>query len=120
MSATERGAPLSVTYKRASELASARLHVTGVNHLATLGVDQVLVNPEPKRHVGIEQQVSDSTTRHIGVLVCITVRELYECNCVERINLQLSDSVRGTRRNSDEHVVNECKVNESCVLVEQQ
>jgi len=100
MSATERGVPLSVTYKRASELTSSEVEAS-----STLSVNAVLVNPEPKRHVGIEQQVSDSTTRHIGVLVAVQVLELNEHYARDQVDLKLSDSVRGTRRNSDEHVM---------------
>jgi hypothetical protein len=95
MSATERGVPLSVTYIRQSSEAKAG---------STLSVNAVLVDPEPKRHVGIEQQVSDSTTRHIGVLVAVQVLELNEHNARDQVDLKLSDSVRGTRRNSDEHL----------------
>jgi hypothetical protein len=100
MSATERGAPLSVAYKRASELTSSEVEAS-----STLSVNAVLVNPETQRHVGIEQQVSDSTTRHIGVLVAVQVLELNEHYARDQVDLKLSDSVRGTRRNSDEHVM---------------
>ena len=59
----------------------------------SLGVDAVLVNPEPKRHVGIQEEVDDSTTRYLGVLVSISVLELNECNAINRINLKLNDKI---------------------------
>lgn len=70
----------------------------------SLGVDAVLVNPEAQAHVGIEQQVSDSTTANVGVLIGVPILELNECNTSKQVDLQLSNSVRGTRRNSDEHL----------------
>ena len=78
---------------------------------STLGVNAVVVNPEPKRHVGIEQQVSNSPTANVGVLISVPIGELNKHNAKDRRDLQHSYSVRGTRSNRDEHVVNECKVN---------
>ena len=117
MSATERGVPLSVTYKRASELASGTdeassstvLTVYGVEvevkALSTLRTDAVLVDPETKAHVAVEQQVSDSTARDVGVLISVTAGELDQHNAKCRADEQLSDGVRGTRSNVDEHVM---------------
>ena len=80
---------------------------------STLSVNAVLVNPEPKRHVGIEQQVHDSPAANVGVLILVAVLECNVGNTVERVNLQIRDSIRGTRSNVESrHVVN---VNVECV-----
>ncbi len=94
---------LSVTYKRASELASSEAQAS-----STLGSNTVLVNPEPKAHVRVEHQVSDSTAANVGVFVAVAVAELNKHNAKDRRDLQVSNSVRGTRLNVEEHV-NECK-----------
>ncbi len=104
--------PLSVTYKRASELASGVdvLTVDGgvriqTQRLSTLRTDAVLVDPEPKAHVRVEQQVADSTAANVGVLVSVAVGELDEHNTKHRADDELSHSVRGAGGDSDEHVL---------------
>jgi hypothetical protein len=92
----------SVTYRLASDERQAS---------NTLGVDAVLVNPETKAHVRIHEQVSDSTTANVSVLVAVAVVELNKCNAKDRRDLQVSNGVRGTTSDVEEHVVNECKVN---------
>ena len=80
-------------------------HEARVDDLGTLGVNQVLVNPEAKAHVRVEHEVDDCTTRDIAVLVCIAIGELAEHNAIERINEDLLDGSRGAVRQSDEHVM---------------
>ena len=77
----------------------------------TLGVDAVLVNPETKAHVRIHEQVSDSTTANVSVFVSIAVGKLNQCNAKDRRDLQVSNSVRGTTSDVEEHV-KQSKVNE--------
>ena len=98
MSATERGVPLSVTYKRASELASSEAQAG-----SPLRADAVLVNPEPKAHVRVEHEVSDSTTANASVFVAVAVGKLNEDNAKNRRDLKASNSVRGTRLDVEEH-----------------
>jgi hypothetical protein len=97
---------LSVTYKRASELASDQGQAG-----SPLRADAVLVNPETKAHVRIHEQVSDSTTANVSVLVAVAVVELNKCNTKDRRDLQVSNSVRGTTSDVEEHV-KQSKVNE--------
>ena len=69
----------------------------------------VVVNPEAKRHVRIAHQVKDSTTRDVGVLVAQTVGKLNKRNTKNRRHLNVSDSVRGTVEDAEEHEANcEC------------
>ena len=89
---------LSVTYKRASELASDEGQAS-----SPLRADAVLVNPEPKAHVRVEHQVSDSTTADVSILVAVAVGKLNQCNAKDRRDLQVSNSVRGTRLDVEEH-----------------
>ena len=85
---------------------------------SALSVNAVLVNPEPKRHVGIEQQVHDSPAANVGVLILVAVLECNVGNAVERVNLQIRDCIRGTRSDVESrHVVN-VKCKECYVLVE--
>ena len=105
MSATERGGPLSVTYKRASELASSEAQAS-----STLGSNAVLVDPETQAHVRVEQQVSDSTTANVGVLVAVAIGELNQDHAKNRRDLQSSDGIRGTTSDVEEHV-KQSKVN---------
>ena len=90
---------LSVTYKRASELASSEAQAS-----STLGSNAVLVNPETKAHVRIEQQVSDSTAANVSVLVAVAVAELNKHNTKDRRDLQCRDGIRGTTSDVEEHV----------------
>ena len=90
---------LSVTYKRASELASDQGQAG-----SPLRADAVLVNPEPKAHGRVEHQVSDSTTANASVLVSMTGGKLNENNAENRRDLQHGNSVRGARSNVEEHV----------------
>ena len=69
--------------------------------LNSCGVDDVIVNPETKRHVRIEFEVKDSTTRHVGVTLTQTVAELYVNTTKENVGDDVVDSVRSA---SDEHV----------------
>ena len=68
-----------------------------------LRANAVLVNPEPKAHVRVEHQVSDSTTANASVFVSIAVGKLNEDNAEDRRNLKASNSVRGTRLDVEEH-----------------
>jgi hypothetical protein len=90
---------LSVTYKRASELASDQGQAG-----SPLRADAVLVNPETQAHVRVEHEVSDSTTADASVFVSIAVGKLNEDNAENRRDLQVSNSVRGTRLDTEEHV----------------
>jgi len=89
---------------KAKRLANGR-HEARVNDLSTLGVNQVLVNPEAKAHVRVEHEIDDGTTRDVGVLVSVAIGEFAEHNTVERINEQLLNSSRGANWKSDEHVM---------------
>ena len=89
---------LSVTYKRASELASDESQAG-----SPLRADAVLVDPETKAHVRVEHQVSDSTAANASVFVSIAVGKLNENNAENRRNLKASNSVRGTRLDVEEH-----------------
>ena len=89
---------LSVTYKRASELASSEAQAS-----STLGVDAVLVNPETQAHVRVEHEVSDSTTANASVLVAVAVGKLNQDHAKNRRDLQSSDCIRGTRLDVEEH-----------------
>jgi len=91
---------LSVTYKRASELASSEAQAS-----STLGSNAVLIDPEPKAHVRVEQQVSDSTAANVGVLVAVAVGKLNQDNAKNRRDHEASNSVRGTTSDREEHVV---------------
>ena len=64
-------------------------------------VDDVIVNPETKRHVRIEFEVEDSTTRHVGVTIPQTVAELDVNTSEEDVGDDVIDCVRSA---SDEHV----------------
>ena len=66
---------------------------------------QVVVDPEPKAHVWIEQQVQDGTTRYTSVFVdaAFAVRNLN--NSTQRVDDHALNAVRCTARNVDEHVV---------------
>ena len=89
---------LSVTYKRASELASDQGQAG-----SPLRADAVLVNPETKAHVRVEHEVSDSPTANVSILVAVAVGKLNEDNAEDRRNLKASNSVRGTRLDVEEH-----------------
>ena len=71
--------------------------------MSTLRTDAVLVNPETKAHVRVEQQVGDSTAANVGVLVSMTRGELHEHNAKHRADLKASNSVRGARLDVEEH-----------------
>ena len=116
MSATERGGPLSVTYKRASELASGA-DETGSTAVLTVGgveveilsqsascVLAVAVDPETQAHALVHEQVADSTAANVGVLVSIAVGILNEHNAKHRADEHLSNSSRSARGNVEEHV----------------
>ena len=89
---------LSVTYKRASELASDQGQAG-----SPLRADAVLVNPETQAHVRVEHQVSDSATADASIFVTVAVGKLNEDNAEDRRNLKASNSVRGTRLDVEEH-----------------
>ena len=89
---------------KAKRLADRR-HEARVDDLSTLGVNQVLVNPEAKAHVRVEHEVDDGTTRDVGVLISKAIGEFAEHNTVDRINEQLLNSSRSANWKSDEHVM---------------
>ncbi len=72
---------------------------------------QVVVNPEAKAHVWVEQQVGNSTTRYVSVLVDVAFGVSHLNNSTQWIYDHALDAVRCTARNVDEHVVNEKQVN---------
>ena len=72
--------------------------------MSTLRTNAVVVNPEAEAHVRVEQQVSDSTTANVGVLVSMTRCKLNKHNAKDRRDLQECNSVRGTRLDTEEHV----------------
>jgi len=62
-------------------------------------IHKVLVNPEPERHVGLRDQVKDSTTRHIDVAVCIPILEVDTSSAANRINKQTTNGRRSAISN---------------------
>jgi len=65
----------------------------------TLGVDQVLINPETKAHVLIHEQVNDSTTRHIEVYIGVPILEDDTCSTTHGINQQTINGRRSAINN---------------------
>ena len=66
---------------------------------------QVVVDPEAKRHVGIEQQVQDCSTRYTSVFVDVALAVCNLNNSTHRFADHTLNAVRCTARNVDEHVV---------------
>ena len=66
---------------------------------------QVRIDPEPKAHVWIEQQVGNSTTRYTSVFVDVTFGVSNLNNSTQRVDDHTLNAVRCTARNVDEHVV---------------
>ena len=64
-------------------------------------VDDVIVHPETERHVRIALKVEDSTTRHVGVTIPVSVCKLDVNTPQQKIGNDVVDSVG---RTSDEHV----------------
>ena len=85
--------------------------------LSPLRADAVGVNPEPKAHVRVEQQVHDGTTRDVGVLISVAVGELNEHNAKGRRDLHEGNSVRGTRLDTEEHV-KQSNVNDGSMMTQ--
>ena len=66
---------------------------------------QVVVDPEAKRHVWIEQQVQDCSTRYTSVFVDVTFAVRNLNNSTQRVDDHTLNAVRCTARDVDEHVV---------------
>ena len=64
-------------------------------------IHQVLVNPEPKAHVGLCNQIEDSTTANVDVAVCIPILEVDTSSATNGINKQATDSGRSAIGNVD-------------------
>lgn len=79
-----------------------RCALTEQTSLAIEG-QQVAVDPEPKAHVGIEQQVDDSPARYTSVFVDVTLSVCNLHNATHRVYDHALDAVRCTARNVDEH-----------------
>jgi len=76
-------------------------------------IHQVLVNPEPKTHVGLCNQVEDSTTANVDVAVCIPILEVDTSSATNGINKQATDSRGSAISNVDAEHVNKRQV-DSC------
>ena len=74
---------------------------------------QVVVDPEAKRHVGIEQQVEDCSTRYTSVFVDAAFAVSNLNNSTQRVDDHTLNAVRCTARNVDEHVVIASELNAS-------
>ena len=77
--------------------------------ISTLSTDTVLINPEAKRHVRIYNEIGDSTTANIGVVISVTVLELNKYITTNKVDNQLTNCFGCAARNGDvsvEHVVN--------------
>ena len=69
----------------------------------TLCINAVLVDPEAEAHVRVSHQVSDSTTRHVLVLVHVTGRKDTVALPSSRSTWTKLHSSRGTSCRISEH-----------------
>ena len=69
--------------------------------------DAVLINPEPKAHVGISHEVEDSTTADVLVKIHVTIAKGHSGCALEQVDVDIIASVRGTECSEGEHVNSE-------------
>ena len=75
-------------------------------NLSTLSTNAVSVDPEAQAHVGLSDQVSDSTTANVGVSVSILVSEHHASSTTNRVDDDRLNSRRGAIVDDEvEHVV---------------
>ena len=75
--------------------------------------EEIVVDPEAKRHIGIEQQVEDCSTRYTSVFVDVAFAVRNLNNSTQRVYDHALNAVRCTARNVDEHVVIASELNAS-------
>ena len=77
-----------------------------ITQAACLAIErqQVAVDPETQRHVGIEDQVCDCTTRYVCVVVDVALGICNLGKTTDRIYDHTLNAIRGTARNVDEQI----------------
>ena len=74
--------------------AHARCSIPTLTTLGAIRLHTVGVDPEAKRHVAVEQQVGNGTTRHVAVVVSTAVVEHNKCCALEQRYIHTLASVR--------------------------
>ena len=69
----------------------------------TLCINAVGIDPEAEAHVRVSHKASDSTTRHVLVLVHVTVAEGHGSLAEQQVNVDELHSSRGTSCRIGEH-----------------